>query len=229
MTDDKPLISAIIPAYNGAPFLADAVCSILNQTYEPVEIIVVDDGSTDDSVEVVRTFPEVRLFRQENLGVAVARNRGVQQARGSLIAFLDQDDRWTPDKLAVQVRHLQNRHDLAGVASHVRLWIDDTFGPPKRARDAWFEKDQPGGLLGAMLLRRSAFDEVGLFDSSYWSASDTAWLVRAARMGQRIEMFPEMLYEKRVHSGNESARIDHRLELLRAMRGAIRPAARRAA
>src|SRR6185503_2024667 len=111
-------VSAVIPAYQAAAFLADAVESVLAQT-EPVgEIVVVDDGSTDGTAAVAASFGDrVRYVRQENQGVAAARNRGVAEARGRLVAFLDADDTWEPEKTARQLAHLRAHPDYAAVYS----------------------------------------------------------------------------------------------------------------
>ena len=113
-----PTISAIIPAYNAARYLDDAVRSIREQTVPIAEIIIVDDGSGDATAAVVRNFgADVRYLRQENAGPAVARNRGIEAACGDFVAFLDADDRWTPDKTATQLAQFERRGELALVAS----------------------------------------------------------------------------------------------------------------
>ena len=99
---DKPLVSVIVPVYNGEHYLSFAIHSILRQDYHPSEVIVVDDGSTDNSANIARSFKEVRYIHQSNQGVAMARNVGIAAARGEFIAFLDADDLWTPNKLSIQ-------------------------------------------------------------------------------------------------------------------------------
>ena len=100
----QPLVSVVIPAYNRAAYLAQAIDSVLAQTYTPLEIIVVDDGSTDDTAQLAASYlPRIQLIRQANAGAAAARNSGIAQSHGELIALLDSDDRWLPDKLARQV------------------------------------------------------------------------------------------------------------------------------
>src|ERR671919_44147 len=96
-------ISVVVPVYNGEVYLRPALDSIFRQTLLPAQVLVIDDGSTDGSAEVARRCPNVELLRQENLGAAAARNRGVEAARGELLAFLDADDLWTPEKLHCQV------------------------------------------------------------------------------------------------------------------------------
>src|SRR6185369_6617714 len=106
MTVENPLVSVIIPVYNGARYLGAALESVFAQTYREFEVIVVDDGSVDDSGVIAQSFPEVRYIHQANQGVAAARNHGIEAAGGEFFAFLDQDDLWNEDKLKRQVEFL---------------------------------------------------------------------------------------------------------------------------
>ncbi len=103
---NNPLVSVIIPVYNGERYLAEAIGSVLAQTYTPFELIIIDDGSSDNSSGIARSFKEVRYYHQSNQGVAAARNAGISFAHGGFIAFLDQDDIWMHDKLSVQMDYL---------------------------------------------------------------------------------------------------------------------------
>src|SRR5437867_2556724 len=111
-----PCVSVVIPVYNGERYLADAIQSVLDQTYENFEVIVVDDGSTDESAAVAKRFGEaIRYVHQANGGVSKARNTGIAEARGVYLAFLDQDDLWLPDKLSVQVAYLDSHPEVGAV------------------------------------------------------------------------------------------------------------------
>lgn len=125
----SPSVSAVIPCYNGELFLSEAVLSVLRQTYPVVELIVVDDGSSDRSAEIARSFGSpVKLVQKENGGEGSARNRGIQEARGDLIAFLDADDVWHPDKLAHQVEYLAEHPGVGAVTTDVTVFkgqLDD--------------------------------------------------------------------------------------------------------
>jgi glycosyltransferase involved in cell wall biosynthesis len=118
MTAPRPLISVIIPCYNQAHFLGEAIESIRAQTYPHAEIVVVDDGSTDDPAEVVGRYPGVRFFRQENQGPAAARNTGIRQSEGAYLTFLDADDRLLPDALEIGARYLAANPECAFVSGH---------------------------------------------------------------------------------------------------------------
>lgn len=108
-----PLVSCVVPVFNGAPFLVDAVASIEAQTWRPIEIIIVDDGSTDGTPDVIGAMgTRVRALRQENAGPAAARNAGLRMARGEFVAFLDSDDEWLPHKLGMQIARFEARPEL---------------------------------------------------------------------------------------------------------------------
>jgi glycosyltransferase involved in cell wall biosynthesis len=116
-----PLVSVIVPTYNGEAYIGDCLSSILDQDHPRIEVLVVDDGSTDGTEAVVQRFgPQVRYFRQPNSGSAVARNRGLDEARGELIAFCDSDDLWTPGRLAQQVAFLQSQQHFHAVCGAFR-------------------------------------------------------------------------------------------------------------
>ncbi|MDV2504691.1 MAG: glycosyltransferase family A protein, partial [bacterium] len=144
MTDSSRLVSVIIPAYNCEDFLAEAIASALAQTYLPVEIIVVDDGSTDRSGDVANSFknPEVRYFYQPNSGAGAARNQGTNLARGSYFAFLDADDVWLPDKLTLQMAAFDDDPGLDIVFGLVSQFYDSESDEPPNTTG-----EPEGGLL----------------------------------------------------------------------------------
>lgn len=192
----QPRVSVVIPVWNGERYLAEALRSVMAQTFRSFEVLVIDDGSTDGSVAIARQF-DVHPISQENAGTSAARNHGIELARGEFVAFLDQDDRWTPDKLAVQVRQLDDHKDWDGVSSRVRMWVDETAGPGV--------EHQPVCLLGAMLLRRSVFEQVGSFDPTDIWTSESEWFARVLNGGATIVMTPETLYEKRLHGARDTS------------------------
>jgi glycosyltransferase involved in cell wall biosynthesis len=120
MTEPLPLISVIIPCYNQARFLGDAIESVIAQTYQPTEIVVVDDGSTESLAEVASRYPKIRFLRQKNQGPAAARNAGLRESKGTYIAFLDADDRLLPNGLEIGMQYLMAHPDCAFVSGHCR-------------------------------------------------------------------------------------------------------------
>ena len=182
----------MIPVRNGAGYLGDAVESVLAQSAPPGEVVVVDDGSTDGSSDVARSFgPPVRCVAQEPLGVSAATNRGVAEAQGGLLAFLDADDVWTRDKLRLQVAALRERPGLDAVFGHMQnFWADRAAAEPV-----------PGYLRGTMLIRREAFDRVGPF--AHWRLGEfVEWYARAVDAGLQMLMLPELVLRRRIHDAN---------------------------
>ncbi|MDB4915731.1 MAG: hypothetical protein JWM95_3375 [Gemmatimonadetes bacterium] len=199
---DRALISVIIPVYNGASFLGDAIESVLRQQYSLLDIIVVDDGSTDDLDGAIARLPiEVRLFRQENAGAGSARNRGIRYAAGDLIAFLDVDDLWPDHNLALLARRLREDAALDAVHGRAQLLRHD----PAAARHGEFIGN-PGetfpGYLGAGLYRRRVFESVGLFDPDLRYGEDQDWFNRATERRARIEHLEEVTLLVRRHEAN---------------------------
>lgn len=201
----SPLVSAIIPVYNGACYVAQAIESVRQQTYAPVEIIVVDDGSTDESSAIVQAFAEVRLIRQENAGVGAARNTGIAAARGEFLAFLDQDDRWLPEKLTTQIAyHLAHPH-LGYTYTGQQFFLEEGFARPSWVRPEWLTTPQPGQIPSTLVVRPWAFAQIGLFDPMYLTGSDSDWAFRAKDAGIPMAILPDLLMLRRVHSENGSA------------------------
>jgi len=213
-----PTVSAIVPVYNGAAYVRGAVLSVLGQTYPHVEVVVVNDGSPDDSEEVLADLlrdQRVTYLKQTNRGVAGARNAGIRVSRGSLIAFLDQDDLWLPDKLERQVREFVAHPELALVHGNVRL-IDGAGEPLSERPDRWdadarqatghcfpllFTKNRLAMLT--VCLRRSAFDEIGLFREDIPGVDDYEYWLRLSRRQAFVHLDrPLALY--RLHGSNES-------------------------
>lgn len=216
-------MSVVLPVWNGEPFLREALDSVDRQRWRAFEIVVVDDGSTDGSASVAGTYPGVHLFRQARAGVAAARNRGVAASRGELIAFLDQDDRYTSDKLERQVGAFQADPALDLCFAHQRLFLDGLWTPPSWIRPGWLDGPLPGLLPGTLVVRRRAFDAVGPFTEGEPIASDSDWLMRARRGGLRELLLPDVLLERRIHAANQSANVAAgHVELLRAIRRAVK-------
>jgi glycosyltransferase involved in cell wall biosynthesis len=228
-----PAISAIIPVYNAERFLAEAIDSALAQTLRPLEIIVVDDGSTDGSLTVARRYPApVRVVEQAHAGAGAARNLGAGLAGGDLLAFLDADDRWPESKSARQWEAFQRTPTLDAVLGHVRQlrdgpeWIAGVAAPSGGA-----EHLDAGYASGAMLIRRDSFFRVGLFRSEWRVGEFIDWFARATEAALTIEVLPDLVLWRRIHDANlgvreHSARTDYTRvvrETLRRRRAAAGP------
>jgi glycosyltransferase involved in cell wall biosynthesis len=211
-----PLVTTIIPVFNAERFLAEAIESSLGQSYEPVEVIVVDDGSTDGSADVAARYPEVKLIRQENAGPAAARNAAIRAGSGELIANLDADDFSHPDRLAIQVGYLMENPDAALVMARqvvVRepgIELPDWVLDPRSALDGVSEAlpPKPGEDLvpyyqpNSMVIRRSVLDQVGLYDPSFFNAEDVDLIFRVIEAGLVVGTIDEHIYNRRFHGDN---------------------------
>ena len=215
MSEENPLVSVIIPVYNGGRYLRAALASVFGQTYRPIEVIVVNDGSTDDSGAIAQSFIDVRYLHQANQGVAAARNHGIEAARGEFFAFLDQDDLWTPEKLKLQMGHLLSQPDLGYTLTQQKFFLE-----PGEALPAWFRKElldsvHTGWVLGTLVVRRTAFEQVGSFVTGYSAANDSDWFFRAKAAETPMVVVPGVLLLKRIHGANDSARAKDILAELR--------------
>ncbi len=209
-------ITVVIPAHNAERTLDEAIASALGQSLAPLEILVIDDGSTDATAAVAERHAagsagRVRLIRKENGGVASARNRGLAEARGDLIAFLDADDAWVPEKLAIQAAHLASRPEVALVGTGTHRWPGDAppqpQGSPPTVRRISRERLAVRNRLvtSSVLVRRSAVAQAGGFDEELHGPEDHDYWLRIAELGA-IEVIDAPLTGYRVVPGSLSRR-----------------------
>jgi glycosyltransferase involved in cell wall biosynthesis len=202
MTESHALVSVIIPAYNSERYLAEAVRSALAQTYRPVEVIVVDDGSTDGTIAVAAGFgTSVRYSLIPHGGAAAARNHGLALARGEFIAFLDSDDLWLEDKLARQMAAFASDPSLDLVFGQVEHFFSPELAHEDR-RKVQLPAVMPGLLPSALAARRQAFARVGLFENGWEVGEFISWYLRASELGLRKAVVPTVVTRRRVHQAN---------------------------
>lgn len=226
-----PLVSVVIPLFNSEAYIGQTVASVLAQTYQSFELIIVDDGSTDSGPAICRNLsdPRIRILTQANAGVSEARNRGVRAARGAYIAFLDADDLWALEKLARHVAHLQANPQVGFSFSHARLVDEDgtPIGaeqrpPVRNITPAAFLLRDPVGSGSNLVLRRAAIDAArsgdaahnGLFDTDprLQSSEDSeCWLRLCLTSGYAFEGIPEVLLDYRLHAGGHSHVFERKL------------------
>jgi glycosyltransferase involved in cell wall biosynthesis len=193
------LVSVVIPVYNAARFLADAIRSVQGQHHPRIEIIVIDDGSTDGSSDVARRFSGVRCLRQANGGIAAARNAGVREVCGTLLAFLDADDLWTPNKLSLQLDMLRGAHEATFVSGHVEQFFDDSFAPSPGTQ---LPATGTGCSAGTILIRTCDFLRVGLFNPALRVGEFIDWHSRAMDLGLRERQLDQVVLRRRIHGEN---------------------------
>ena len=207
-----PRVSVIIPVYQGDRFLAEAVESVLNQNFTDYEIIVIDDGSTDNSHAVLQPYyNSIHYVFQKNQGVAAARNRGIQIAKGELIAFLDQDDFWLSDKLALQVACFESQPNLGMVNSGWQIVNQqgDLLGKvepwhqlPNLNLEAWVLWKPV--LPSTLMFKRKWLEQVGGFNPQFYQAPDVDLVLRLALIGCQADWVCQTTVSYREHPENSS-------------------------
>lgn len=200
------LVSVIIPVYNSERYLAEAIESVLSQTHRSIEVIVVDDGSTDDSAQIVKRYRSVQYYFQPHGGIGSALNRGIQEARGSFFAFLDADDLWTNNKLIRQMSFINQNPEPDIVFGHVEHFftskIDDNLRRKLRCPDGLM----PGYCRGTMLIKRDTFLNIGPFATDWKLGDFVDWYLRATEKGLTSLILPDVLLRRRIHNFNQGIR-----------------------
>jgi len=200
-------VGVIIPVFNGEHFLAEAIDSVLAQDHHPIEIVVVDDGSTDRSAEVAASFEQVVLLRRANEGPSAARNAGVDRSTATFITFLDADDRMTPGRLTAQLQHLRGHPEVGCVLMHQELVLEPGMSVPGWVRPFTEPDELVTGLMVSAMMRRETFLDVGGFDPSYRLCEDFDLLFRLREAGVEMEFLPAVGVLRRIHAGNASHQI----------------------
>ncbi len=216
----KPLVSVVIPSFNAVDFIQETIDSVVNQTYQPIEMIVVDDGSEDNTVGLIRSQygDSVRLFSQKNSGPSAARNRGIRESRGDYIAFLDADDIWLPEKIGKQVAVMEERPDIS-------MLCGDMVNFDERGKDAethfekhGFDEEYFGGNLyiwdafkkiynknfistPTVMIRRSVVEQTELFPDNFRFSEDYLLWLDVARIG-KVAYQKEVFTLRRKHAAN---------------------------
>ncbi|MFN8603535.1 MAG: glycosyltransferase family A protein [Candidatus Binatia bacterium] len=197
--ESRPTVSALMPVWNGVAFLGEALESILVQEPAVDEIVVVDDGSTDGSGDLARSFgPRVRCVRREHSGLAATRNAAVREARCDLVAFLDSDDLWPRGRMALLLAALEANPDCGIAQGRLQRMVPDGQG------DGWKLVDESWRApnVSTALVRRDVFARVGPFDEKVAGADDVDWLLRAKERGVREAQVDAVTLLYRRHDGN---------------------------
>jgi glycosyltransferase involved in cell wall biosynthesis len=205
-----------VPAYNAARFITDALDSISAQTHAPFEIIVVDDGSTDETRDVVHRYGRnVRLIEIPHAGYPAARDAALAAASGEFIAFLDADDRWVPDKTARQLALLRSDGSIdLSVGHYLNFWDAEIADEAAAYRTHPLSRPVSGYIVPTLLARRDTMLRFGPFAFGT-EPSDTSWFVRAVAAGARVHTLPDVLLHRRLHKSNYSRGADPLTEVFK--------------
>ena len=221
-----PRVSVLIPTYNAGRYLGAALESVLGQTYQDFEIIVVDDGSEDDTAAVAARYPQVRYFYNAHSGISVTRNLAISKAKGEIIAFLDADDMWAPDKLEKQVAYLDRYPECQLVFTLVENFFDGAADTMNQRQEQLLHSNVEN-CLPSCCIRRDVFEKYGVFREDYPYGEDTYWAPKLWAAGINMKhCIQERLYIRRIHDSNIS--LTHRKveqkDIMALMADAIREA-----
>ena len=199
-SNNKPLISVIMPVYNGEKFIKEAIDNILGQNYPALEIIVVDDGSTDNTKNIIDKLPvDIRYFPQTNDGPASARNKGIRDASGKYILFLDVDDLWPENNIHLLLNEIEKDKNLEVVRGYAQLMKTDEKGKMEFIGNP---RDSFPDYIGAGIYRREVFEKVGLYDPAMKFGEDADWFNRARELNIPMKRLDAVTLYVRRHGGN---------------------------
>lgn len=227
---NNPLVSVVIPTYNKAQYLKKAIESVLNQTYKAIEMIIIDDGSTDNTQQVVKSFndPKIIYIWQKNKGPAAAKNTGIKKAQGKYIAFLDSDDLWLEEKLEKQLEFMEKNPEMSllgtgcyEIDSQGKILGKKIFPKKNENLQKILIRYNPF-IQSSVLVKKEVFDKIKGYDENFSESEDYEFWLRVARY-YKIANLPELLVMKRYHSENLSPEKDKKqlFYVLRAKRRAI--------
>jgi glycosyltransferase involved in cell wall biosynthesis len=202
-------VSVILSVRNGANYLREAIDSILAQEYPDIEIVVVNDGSTDQTEAMIGQFgSRVRSVYQENRGLGAGRNTGIRMATGDYFAFLDHDDLWTPSKISLQMEAMKAAPDEPLVFSHLQQFFCPTLDEEEKKKLVVDRAALPGYLAGTLLVSRERFLQVGFFFEKNEVGEFIDWYIRAKEEEIPMRMLPDVTLYRRVHRDNMGRRKD---------------------
>jgi glycosyltransferase involved in cell wall biosynthesis len=223
MSGSRPLISVMITVYNGARYLREAIDSVLEQTYEPVELVIVDDGSDDESATIARSYgSRLRLHSQSRGGMGASRNTAVELATGSFFAFLDADDRFLPEKLERQMELFDADRELDVVFGHMSEFVSPDLDEATKALLRAPASDVAWRTPNLMLVKRDSFSRVGGFSTTLKVGIGVDWFARAMEAGLKTAVPPVVVLERRLHADNNGIRErDSRPQYLHVLKAAV--------
>lgn len=197
-------ISVVIPFYNSEKYLEEALNSVFRQKTDIYEILLIDDGSEDNSMKVAEKFlPHVTIYRQENSGAAAARNYGVKKSKGDIVAFLDADDIWTDNHLDVLMEPLSANNNIDIVFGKVKIFISPELNNHISLNLDIYKNVDYGYLPATCIIRKRVFDGIGYMDTSLELGEFIDWFSKAKDSGIRYVTIPELVTYRRIHTTNQ--------------------------
>lgn len=218
-----PSVTVVMAVYNGEKYLREALNSILEQTYQNIEIILVDDGSSDQTREIAASYgSDVRYIFQPNQGQPMAQNLGISLSKSPYIAFLDADDLYNPEKTRLQVHFLEQHPEVDFVLGYVEQFFSPDMSLEHQKKKLCLSGIWPGYLSVAGLFRRECFETVGLFKEIQRIGLFVEWYMRAEEKGLKNKLIPEQVCRRRIHENNMTTQAqDPRGEYLQIVKKAL--------
>lgn len=219
----KSLVSIVMPVYNCEKYVAESINSILNQDYQPIELICVDDGSTDQSLHILQSFGDkiTIVHSEKNCGIASGRNKGAAIAHGEYIAFADADDIWQPEKLSKQIDQFENNPELDISFCMIQNFISPDVSEEIKNTRSFLTEPIPGHISGAFVAKKKSFDIIGPLDETLRVGEFIEWMTRAHDKKLQHTMVPEVLYLRRVHATNTTLNRDTKIDYLKIAKAAL--------
>lgn len=204
MINNNPLISVIMPTYNNGKYIVQAIDSIYAQKYDNIEIVVVDDGSTDNTKEILKHYNDIKYFYIEHKGISVARNVALDNSHGEYIAFCDSDDYWLPGKISKQMQYFKEHPDCEIVfTKYENFFENEKLKTDKRAMHEKLMENICKQYLPSSIVKKSLFNKYGNFDENFSGVEDTEFLYRILKKGIKFNnVIHEVFYMRRIHGNN---------------------------
>jgi glycosyltransferase involved in cell wall biosynthesis len=199
---NNPLVSIIMPTLNAGKYLGEALLSVQNQKYKNYEIILVDGGSTDNTISISRQFNGIKLITQTGKGLTDAWNCGINSASGDLIAFLDSDDKFEEDCIENHIKLYQENTSITCTIGYMEFFIQQNQAPPPEFKMSLLNQRHLGYMPGCFFGRRDVFDRLGLFETQWKIVSDIVWFAKLKKSAEQIGIIEQVVLKKRVHQEN---------------------------
>ena len=200
----EPLVSVITATLNASKYLREALNSILNQTYQNIEVLIIDGGSTDDTKEIANMFPKVSFVTQNGKGLFDAWNQGIKMCTGDFVAILDSDDIWNPTTLSDHVNALLIDSSKLGSVGQVKFFLQKKQTPPPEFKLSLLEKSHLAYMPGCFMGRKEIFNRIGYYETEWKIASDIIWFGKVKDLKDEIYILDRVVLNKRVHKNNIS-------------------------
>jgi glycosyltransferase involved in cell wall biosynthesis len=200
----EPLVSVITATLNASKYLREALNSILNQTYQHIEVLIIDGGSTDDTKEIANLFPKVSFVTQNGKGLFDAWNQGIQMCTGEFVAIFDSDDIWNPTTLSDHVNALLSDSSKLGSVGQVKFFLEKKQTPPPEFKLSLLEKSHLAYMPGCFMGRKEIFNRIGYYETEWKIASDIIWFGKVKDLKDEIYILNRVVLNKRVHKNNIS-------------------------